>query len=304
MGEERRLVDEGAPGRVDQGHAVRHRRQLRRADHAVRGRELGRVDRDDRAAGAQFVEADELHAGRRDVDVRVVQQDLDVEGAQQVDDPAADARGADDADGAAVVAPGGGLLQPGVVGAQFAVPLGRAQDPLPGEEDRGERVLGDRQRVGRGGRGDAQAALPAGVGDVVLDGAGRVDDGAQPGRAVEDLGGERGRSPAGEEDLGLGEGGGDPRVRAGQVVGDQVGVGVGEGGEAGAVGVREEAIVDSRAHGQEDGGAVVSGRVHRGTCAPHLTLPAVRPAFQWRWRETKATTRGTTASRDPVTTRG
>ncbi|CAM5727049.1 hypothetical protein SMICM304S_10141 [Streptomyces microflavus] len=126
----------------------------------------------------------------------------------------------------------------------------------------------------------------------MLDAPGRVHDGPQPGGGGEDTGGERGRAPAGDEQLRPGERGRDPGLRIGQPVGDQRRVGVHERGEPLPLYGGEEAFRDAGAHGE------------KGLGSGHLTLPAVRPAFQCRWSTTKATISGVTASREPVTTIG
>lgn len=54
------------------------------------------------------------------------------------------------------------------------------------------------------------------------------------------------------------------------------------------------------AHRQDGAGA---GPLGRGGVA-HLTAPAVRPERQKRWRQRKATIRGTTATSEPMMTSG
>ena len=121
------------------------------------------------------------------VDVGIVEQHLEVERAQQLEHAPADVRRADDADHLAVVAETGRLERPEAELAQLAVAALQAEDALVGEQDGGERVLGDRHGVGRRRRAHLQAALPARLGDVQLHRAGGVHDGAQARRRVEDV---------------------------------------------------------------------------------------------------------------------
>ncbi len=239
------------------------------------GGQLGRVDGDHVGGCAQAVEGGEGDAqagGLGLVHVRVVEEDRQVEGAQEFDDAAADAGGADDAHGAAVVAGAVQFAEPVVGGAQRAIAVRGVQDALVGEEDRGERVFGDGLRVGGGRRGDGDAAAPTGVRDMGFDRPAGVDDGAQAGGPVEDGGGQRGRSPRGQEDFGVGQRGGHGRGRVGQVVGHQGGIGTGERCQTAAVVVGEEAVCEAGLHGEQQGGAgkclvrgIVSGVVHGGS---------------------------------------
>lgn len=100
-------VDQGAAGGLDEGGTALEEGEAPGIEHVPGLGELGGVDGDHVAAGGEFVEACGFGAecaGLGGVDVGVVQQDLQVEGAEQVDDAPADPGGADHADGAPVVA--------------------------------------------------------------------------------------------------------------------------------------------------------------------------------------------------------
>ncbi len=271
--QQRRLVDQRAARGVDQRRPVRHRRQLGGADHVAGGRDLRRVDRHHLGALAQFVQGDQLDAESRrlgGVHVRVVQQDAQVERPQQLDHPSADPGRADDADRTAVVARPAQLLVPVVGGAGLPVAVRGAEDPLSGEEDRGQRVLGDGQGVGRSRRRDRDAPLPTGFRDVVLDAARGVHDRAQLRRGCQDFGGERGRAPAGDEQFGLRERGDDGGVgiRAGEAVRDETGIGAYEAGQPGEMSGGEQPFRDARTHREQRGRPIVRGVVHGGSRSP------------------------------------
>ncbi len=261
LADQRVLVEEGAAGGVDQGGAVAHQGEPAAVDQMVGRREFGRVHADRVGGGAELVQPDQARAepgGLGLVHVRVVEQQVEVVGAQQFEHAAPDPGGADDADGAPVVARVGVAALPVVRGAAAAaVVLADPQELLVGEQDGGDGVLGDGQGVGPGGGGDPQAALPAGVGDVVLDGPRRVDDGAKLRGGGEDVPVDRGAAPAGDDDLGPGEGG--PGLLGAEVVEHQGGVEFGELGEAGqGVGV-EEPSGEVAVHGEYGAGAAARG---------------------------------------------
>lgn len=136
--------------------------------------------------------------------------------------------------------------------------------------------------------------------------AGSVDDGPQPRHAGERVVGEQRGAPVGEQDLHGGQFGG--------VHGVEVGDGSGrvEGGDPGQTvqcALGDERAVDLGSHGEGGPRAAGGGRQVRAVregafrCEHgHFTAPAVRPERQKRWRQTKATISGTTATSDPVIT--
>lgn len=82
--------------------------------------------------------------------------------------------------------------------------LPQLQHAFVGEEDHGHGALGHGEGVGRRGGGDGDAPVPAGVGDQLFDGAGRVYDGFEAGRGRQRPGVDHG-APEGEQDLRLRE---------------------------------------------------------------------------------------------------
>ena len=170
------------PGRVHQGCAVDHRRQLGRGDHPLRLGEGRRVQADDVGGGEELVEGHQPHTepgGVRLVEVGVADHHLEAVRREQ----GITAR-------PTCEAPTRPMRLP-----QF--PTGRrrgrrrqrdAPGPLPLEEgglvrpeDRPERVLGHRHRVGRGAGGDA----------------GQPGEGGRGGRVAERCRPRRPASPAG-----------------------------------------------------------------------------------------------------------
>nr|BFF25151.1 hypothetical protein GCM10025732_31160 [Glycomyces mayteni] len=118
-----------------------------------------------------------------------------------------------------------------------AEPLAQAEEVLARQEDHPERVLGDRHGVGRLRRDDGDPALVGGAVDP-LDAAGGVEHGAQLARGGERRGIEPRSAPPGDDHLGARERGRRPVV--GEVAGDEGGVDVEDGAEAGHVRLGEQ----------------------------------------------------------------
>lgn len=78
-----------------------------------------------------------------------------------------------------------------------------------------------------------------------------MDDRPQPGRGIQDGLREQRRTPAGEEDLGIGEGGGDLRGRVGQPVGDEIRIGADEAGQPAALPGGEQPSAPMPAYSRE-----------------------------------------------------
>ena len=144
--------------------------------------------------------------GRLGCQERVVQQHVEIERAQQLDHPPADARGADDADHLAEIADRRARQRRHRRGRPLA-PIDRleAEDPLVGEQDGGEGELGDGQRIGRRGVGHLDAAREHLRPDQRLDRAGGMGDQPEPRRRGTARARSGGAAPAGEQDRGLGE---------------------------------------------------------------------------------------------------
>ncbi len=194
-----------------------------------------------------------------------------------------------------------GPVPPGQFAAAVAVaPVGAERAGVGAEERHllerpqhgGQRVLGDGFGVGLRGGGDEHAAVEDGPAHVRADRAGRVQDGPQARGGVQDAGRERRAAPGGDQHFGPGE----PAERSGgaQFVGDQ---GVAEGGEA----VEPGEFGFGELGGE---GGVIHDEHGLGPGVGHLTLPVARPERHCRWSTMNATTRGTTASSEPVMTRG
>ncbi len=184
------LIDDGAARGVDERRAVLHQRELARAEHVARFRQQRYVHRRDVGVRQQFRQADLVcaefaHLQRRQV--RVVHQHLHVERSQQFEHFATDVRRADHADGFFVVADVRRFLGPRrAVFVIAAIEIGEPQHLFVGEQNRGERVLGHRHRIGGHRVGDLYAHSPDGFVDEAFDGAGKVRDQLQSGHAGDD----------------------------------------------------------------------------------------------------------------------
>src|SRR5262249_44662027 len=151
-------------------------------------------------------------------------------------------------DGAPVVADVEVLALPVEGRTALAVVRADPQHLLVGEQDGGDGVLGDRKCVGPGGGRDLDATLPAGVGDVVLDRSGGVNDGTQPGRGSEHRLVHRRAAPAADDHFGLAQGGAG--LGCGEVVEDEGGVDVGEPDDPGQGAAVDQLAGELRMHGQ------------------------------------------------------
>lgn len=204
-------------------------------------------------AAQQGVQCAGLGAEGREFDgigVGVVNEHLEVEGAQQLQHAPADEGCPDDADGATVVADGGVAAQQvdgcpgGTVGVRGF------QHSLVGEQDRGQRVLGHRHRVGGGGAGDEQATFPAGLGDMVFDAPGGMDDGPQPRHPFQRVRVEDGTAPTGEQHFHLVETPVQPGIHVGEISEEDLGVDVRDPDEFGQNTAAEDGGPGAGAHGE------------------------------------------------------
>ena len=130
-------------------------REPTRVDHVAGAVERRRVQADDVGAGQQVVEldpADAQHVGVGIGEVGVVDLHVHVERGEQLDDPTPDARRADDADHAPVVAGGRHRVVPHLPGSRLPIEALEPEHALAREQDGAERVLGDGHGVGVGRR--------------------------------------------------------------------------------------------------------------------------------------------------------
>jgi hypothetical protein len=202
------VVDERAPGGVDQGGAVHHLVQLGGADHPLGRGQGGGVEADHVAGGEQGGQVDELHTGAQPgrglgAQVGIGHHDLAVERRQQADDRPAHVRGTHDADALGPVADRVSSPDGGDLGAPQ--PLAGHEGVLVGPEDGTERVLGHGHGVGGRTRRDQRHPLERGRGDGVAQGAGGVGHHPQPGRPVEEGLVEPDAAPVAEQHLGGGQ---------------------------------------------------------------------------------------------------
>jgi hypothetical protein len=198
-------VEEGAARGVDDRGAVTQHPELALADHVDRLGQRGCVEGEHVDRRKQLVERDESGSGcgeGRGIRVGIGDEHLgSVELLQERDHSTPDAREADDAHAALEVRHARRVEQRAPLATVRAGVAGEVLRALPGEHDRREGELGDRDRVRLGGRGDEDAAIPERLADHRPHGAGAMEDGLQVRHPVEALRRERGRAPRGEEHL-------------------------------------------------------------------------------------------------------
>ena len=131
---------------------------------------------------------------------RVVHGDLKCVRSEQLDHVPADERRADEPDAFAEVADTGGVERDGR--GRIAQPLPEQERTLVRQQDHGDRVLRDGDRVGRGRRGHGDAAVPDRVGDLPLDRSRRVREEGEMRGAVQRVGRQSRTAPMPDEHVG------------------------------------------------------------------------------------------------------
>ena len=136
----------------------------------------------------ELLQRDRCHTQRRGVlriQVRIGDEDGEVERTQQLDDAAADLRCPDKAHGPPVVADRREALAPAVDTGVAGVFGGDGQHILPREEDGGQGEFGHRESVRRGRCRDQDAAIQGFPRKELSDRAAGVEDRHERGHAVE-----------------------------------------------------------------------------------------------------------------------
>ncbi|GGU50145.1 hypothetical protein GCM10010211_13030 [Streptomyces albospinus] len=285
---DRVVVQQHAPGAVDEHRAARHRGELVAADHAGGLRGDPGVQRDDAGAGEEVVEGDLLgDAGQCfGAHVGVVDEDAGAHGVQDLGDAAADGAEADQADGGAVDLDAAVVVVVVVAAPDAAAQVGvGVADAAGGGQQQGEGVFGGGGGVAAGGVADGDA-VPGGGFEVGVDRAAAAGaEELEVGAVGEDALGER--AVFGDADLDALEGLDHLVLGAGRLddLGDRAERGVRpaelelaylQGRVAGrlAYGRAEQARADEVVAGGEDGGghATTSRRSAVHAHGKHLSM--------------------------------